>query len=237
MILKKIIPSILTSLNLLFGSLSVIFSIEGFNELAIYSIFIAAIFDFADGFSARLFNAISEFGKQLDSLSDLISFGFAPAMIFYFYIDKQFPGNNYLKFLPIIIIIFSALRLAKFNIDASQSKSFKGLPTPANAIFIVSILHANSLTNNIVVGILSNQIIVGLIIIVLSLLLVSPIKMFSLKITNIKFRDNIYQIILVFSAIILIVFLDFLGIAISIILYIALSIIKSIFEKNYKKIN
>jgi CDP-diacylglycerol--serine O-phosphatidyltransferase len=228
--LKYFIPSLLTSTNIFLGSVAVFCAVDGKTDLAVYLVLFAAIFDFADGFFARMLNAVSDFGKQLDSLSDLISFGFAPASILY-YNNTTNLNSNFLKFIPILIVIFSAIRLAKFNIDPNQKSSFKGLPTPANAIFLITLFHSDSAKLSFIETLLKSDIFIGLLIIVLSALLVLPLDFFSLKIKKLVFKENIFQIILILSGIALFIIFGLTGISFSIILYIVLSIFKSIFGK------
>ncbi len=200
--IKNYIPNFITSLNIAAGGLSIIFTFEGLTTQAGYLILLAAVFDFLDGMTARLLNAYSELGKQLDSLADMISFGLAPAMIVYhvmkssLLIDTLYPSNLetyklFYLFSVLLIPIFSGLRLAKFNIDTRQTTSFIGLPTPANALFFASIPIISSINpfDPVLFLIYNKNILLG-IIIASSLFLVSPIPMFSFKFKNLKLRDN-----------------------------------------------
>lgn len=193
--IKKNIPNFITLLNLLCGSIAVIYALKGWVLFSIYLILAAAIFDFLDGFSARLLKAYSNLGKELDSLADLVSFGLAPSLILYTrysrFIESQ---NNPLYFelltlIPLLIILFSALRLAKFNVDTRQSSSFIGLPTPANAMVISMLAHYSTYNPQLDIYI-DNYFSIPLITVVLSLLMVSEIPMFSLKFKSINFREN-----------------------------------------------
>lgn len=204
-IIKKNIPNFITSLNIASGTLSIIFAFEGLITIAAYLILLAAIFDFLDGLTARLLNAYSELGKQLDSLADLISFGVAPSIIVYhimkstLLIDKLYVNNIetdklvYL-FAVLLIPIFSALRLAKFNIDTNQVSSFIGFPTPANALFFaaIPIISSQNPFDPFLFLVYNKNVLLG-IILVSSLLLVSPIPMFSFKFKNLKFKENILR--------------------------------------------
>ena len=230
----KAIPSFITSINLLCGAAASIFAIQGEIMIAILLILLGAFFDFFDGFFARLLKASSEFGVQMDSLADLISFGFAPTALLYHLIDKT-TDIPYFAFISLIIVAFSALRLAKFNIDTEQSTEFRGLPTPASALFIISI--AAYCEKNAGTGMyifLTNEIVLSIIIVALAALMVSRIKLMSLKIKKFKFSSFVFQIILIISAIFLIIFFKYLGIGLIIILYIILSIIRNIVNKNNK---
>ncbi len=186
------IPNSLTLANLLCGSLGVVAALV-YNDLrlAFALILAAAVFDFFDGFAARLLKSISEIGVQLDSLADMVSFGFAPAAILFtlfgssephFEIDAEL--LRYAQYGVFIIPLFSALRLAKFNIDTTQSEEFTGLTTTANAIFISSfawlVQGRFAMPSE---GIL-------LLAVVMAWLLISPIRMFSLKFHNFGWSDN-----------------------------------------------
>ncbi|MEE0429445.1 MAG: CDP-diacylglycerol--serine O-phosphatidyltransferase [Bacteroidales bacterium] len=135
-IIVKHIPNTITSMNLLCGVLGVIASLNGRLELGFELMILAAVFDFCDGLAARLLNAYSEIGKELDSLADDVSFGVLPAVMLY-----QISGTDIwiLKYLPLVLAAFSALRLAKFNLDERQHDSFIGLPTPAAAMICGSL--------------------------------------------------------------------------------------------------
>ena len=127
------IPNTITSMNLLCGVLGVISAFQGSLDTAFYLMLAGALCDFCDGLAARLLNAYSPMGKELDSLADLITFGLLPSVMLYSCMDIYHPGEWYCYF-PLIIVVFSALRLAKFNIDERQSDNFLGLATPACAM-------------------------------------------------------------------------------------------------------
>ncbi|MDR2835244.1 MAG: CDP-diacylglycerol--serine O-phosphatidyltransferase [Bacteroidales bacterium] len=230
----KTIPSFITSMNLLCGTIATIMAINGEIRIATILILLAAVFDFFDGFVARLLKATSEFGVQMDSLADLISFGFAPTALLYNLIINNCEIYKYFAFISVLIVIFSALRLAKFNTDSEQSIEFKGLPTPASALFIISICEYCSTNDNNLSNFLANEIVISIIIISISALMVSNIRLMSLKIKNFSISKYIYQIVLVISAIGLIILFRFLGIGITIILYILFSIIRNYILKSNK---
>ena len=141
--MKKHVPNIVTSLNAACGCIGIGLAFKGELVFASYMVGLAAILDFMDGMLARLLNAKSKFGKELDSLADLISFGVLPGFIMFSLLDMCFNESggwvSYIPFIAFLIPVFSALRLAKFNTDHRQSDYFIGIPTPANAIFISSI--------------------------------------------------------------------------------------------------
>lgn len=230
--MKKHIPNTITSLNLLSGSIATVMAFNGEYLWVVVWVIAAAIFDFCDGFSARLLKAYSPMGKELDSLADVVSFGFAPSMtIFSFLSDNvdKISSNpiicEYLPYFAFLIVIFSALRLAKFNIDTRQSESFIGLNTPANALFWISFIYGLTYKVPLITSSLVYVVLVG--ILVFSLLLTSEIPMFSLKIKSLRFKGNEYRYFLLVFIILAICLLGILGIAAGILLYIALAIIEN----------
>ena len=232
------VPNTITCLNLLCGCLSVVFSLNGRLETAAYLILAAAVFDFFDGFVARWLKAYSAMGKELDSLADVVSFGVAPASVMYVLLLSAAGQHG----LPIdiltcgwfiatpafIIAVFSALRLAKFNIDTRQTDSFIGLPTPANALFICSLAFVSS-GNHLWTMFVENMFFLLAVTIVFSYLLVSELPLFSLKFKSFDWKNNrIRYIFMALSALILI-FLHWAGLAVVILVYIILSIFTNIF--------
>ncbi|MEY3679312.1 MAG: hypothetical protein RI924_1453 [Bacteroidota bacterium] len=137
--MKKHIPNTLTCLNLFSGCVGLVFAFENQLIFAAYAIGISAMLDFFDGMTARLLKAYSEIGKELDSLADVVSFGVLPSLIIYQLFKTSTSVHAYLPYLAFMIAVFSALRLAKFNVDTRQSEHFIGLPTPANALLIGSL--------------------------------------------------------------------------------------------------
>jgi CDP-diacylglycerol---serine O-phosphatidyltransferase len=241
-ILKKIklnLPNAITCLNLFAGCISIMYAFDGELKLASLFIGIAAIFDFSDGFAARILKAFSALGKDLDSLADVVSFGLAPSvLVFKLYQKSMFIENvpiGNIEFVNLIflcsaflITIFSALRLAKFNVDLRQTTSFIGLPTPANAILIASIpFIITGDHDNIISNFFLNKYFLLLFIVIMCYLLISEIPMFSLKFKDLKFRNNIKQFTLIISSFVLIIFFKFAAIPVIIFLYILISIINN----------
>ena len=190
------VPNIITLCNLLCGCGSVVASLMFCNfRLAFVLIVASAVCDFFDGFTARLLRQYSDIGVQLDSLADMVSFGVAPSAMMYVFASQTFTLFTLpdavvavLTFVPFLMAAFSALRLAKFNIDDTQHDSFEGMPTPANAIFCASFVYA------VVTGGKAVELEwVALISILMSALLVSPVRMFSFKLKNLSWSANKLQ--------------------------------------------
>lgn len=204
-------------------------ALRGELPLATLWIVIAAVFDFCDGFAARLLHAYSPMGKELDSLSDMVSFGVAPGMVVFWLLERACMmtpalggAAGYIPYMALVIPVFSGLRLAKFNIDERQTTSFIGLPVPAHALFWSSFGYQVS---SCPVPADSVGFIVGTVVmaILFSLLLVSEIPMFSLKVKSLAWKGNELRYILVAGAVVLVALFGVLGIAGTIILYITLS--------------
>jgi CDP-diacylglycerol---serine O-phosphatidyltransferase len=236
--MKRHIPNFITSLNLACGCIGIGIIFKGDLITSAYLIGLAAIFDLLDGISARLLNSRSDFGKELDSLADIVSFGVLPGLIFYCLLDMAFYEaegiQGYIPFIAFLIPVFSALRLAKFNNDSNQANSFSGMPTPANALFIASIpLILVSQDNKIpfIYDIFGNPGFIIILVFALSLLMVLPIPLFSLKFKDLSWKNNIMQYILIISSIILLIFLNFYAVPIIFFLYIILSIINNSLKK------
>jgi CDP-diacylglycerol---serine O-phosphatidyltransferase len=246
--IKLNFPNIITCLNLFSGCISALSAFEGNLKTASFFIVIAAVFDFFDGFAARILKVHSEIGKELDSLADIISFGFAPSVILF----KLFQESLLIENIPIfsnyyfsilfllssfLITIFSALRLAKFNTDIRQASSFLGLPTPANAILIASVPFIISREiNNSLNNFILNKWTLLIFIFLMCFLLVSDIPMFSIKFKDMKFKNNKIQYILLLSSIVLIIFFKFVAIPFIILLYIILSVLNNLFKNKKNEI-
>ncbi len=217
--MKKNIPNVLTSLNLLCGCVGIVSVFENWAIPAAYFIWAAGIFDFFDGFAARLLKVSSPIGKELDSLADMVSFGVLPAVVMYKLIGNA-TAIEWLPFLAFAIAAFSALRLAIFNIDETQSDSFRGLPTPANALFISGIA---LLDPSQIPWLFETP---GLVIITLvfSLLLVAPFTLFALKFKNYGWKENKIRFTFLLIGVLLLATLNVTAIPIIILLYIVLSL-------------
>ncbi len=219
------IPNSVTCLNLFSGCVASVMAFETRYELAFLFIVLSAVFDFFDGMLARLLEAYSNIGKDLDSLADDVSFGLAPSLIVFSLLREMcLPAeglNALIPYLAFLLSVFSALRLAKFNNDSRQTTSFIGLPVPANALFWASLVcgyHDILTAGNI------HPLVLVAAICLFSWLLVSEIPMFSLKFKNLSWKDNKLTFSFLLICALLLAFLQVKGMAICIIFYILLSL-------------
>ena len=242
--MKKHIPNFLTICNLLCGCFAILFSNA---PLGLGFIVLAAVFDFLDGFAARLLNAYSPIGKELDSLADMVSFGIAPGFMLWHcfkeLFDYQFDGQIYTTYFACIafaIPVFSAIRLAKFNVDTRQSENFLGLATPANALFWAGFANMDILImrkdflrigfNNVnddlylTTNLLYPTIILLVIMCVMCALMLSEIPMFSLKFKNFSFKKNIIRYGFLFGSVVLLIVFRWSALPVIILFYILLSL-------------
>lgn len=200
--MKRHIPNFLTGMNVVSGMMAVFMGMYGNLEMAAVFILIGMVFDFFDGLVARLLHVKSELGKELDSLADIVSFGVAPAILAHLLMkDVVFGGQvgcirdlplvgQILIFVPLLIPFFSAFRLAKFNLDTRQTISFIGMPVPAHALFWVGLVFASIYIPETYAVLFGNIWVLAVCVVILSLLLVSELPMFSLKITGFSWKAN-----------------------------------------------
>ena len=247
----KQIPNLFTLLNLIFGCLAIIYILQNgisiqYNSegsqyidipekiwMASLFIAIAAVVDFLDGFVARLFNASSEMGKQLDSLADLVTFGVAPSMIIYQFLRMSFAREEHginisiLWLAPALLIAGAgAYRLARFNLDTTQAYGFKGVPIPAAGLLIASfpVIYWNT-GSEILIDIMLNKWVLYLFIIVISGLMVSKLPLMALKFKDSSVKSNLPKIILVVFSLLAIVLFQWLSVPVIFIGYIILSLV------------
>lgn len=216
---KVHIPNAITCLNLFSGCVGIVFAFQGQFEIAAFCILASGIFDFFDGMVARLLRVSSPMGKELDSLADVISFGLLPGVFYYQLLGQTDIGNSYLPFLAFLVPVFSALRLAKFNIDERQQIDFIGLNTPMNAFYVLSlpfialnqpqiIMHPAFLIGSIVVT---------------SLLLVSEVRLFSMKFNSMSWAKNRFRYLFLGISACLLPLLRFEAIPLILVLYFVFS--------------
>ena len=229
--MKKHIPNMITCCNLISGCIATYWAFCGVWDVALLFIVIGAVFDFFDGMSARLLGVSSPIGKEHDSLADDITFGFAPSAIIFDFMKGgvEYLPWHYLIYIAFLMAAFSALRLAKFNLDERQSMGFIGLPTPANALFWGALLvgagdwllSSPYLYYAVVAGMLLS-----------CWLLVSEVPMFALKFKSWGFKGNEIKYVFVLTSAVLIILFNIIGIAIVIAWYILLSILTNCFNNN-----
>ena len=204
----KHIPNTITSMNLLCGALGVIFTFQARFDLAFTLMLAAAVCDFLDGFAARLLKAYSDIGKELDSLADMVSFGLLPSLMVHRYMIVT-GHTGIAAYIPLLICIFSALRLAKFNVDDRQSENFLGLATPACAMWCGSAVYFYSIGQVTSLSLVQNEWFLPVVSVILSLLLVSEIPMFSMKFKKGSKTNKVRVGFIAFIAVIAIIALIF----------------------------
>lgn len=233
--IKKQIPNFITLLNLLSGCIATVFAINGDLSLATLFVVLGIFFDFFDGLAARALKVKSDLGLQLDSLADMVTSGLVPGLVMCQLLQNSLASSNSLVFfsegtswmvyIGLIITLGSAYRLAKFNIDERQTDSFIGLPTPANALLILSLglileYHPDSILANLA----ENTYVLIVISVVSVLLLNAELKLFALKFKNLKFKPNWYRFLIVIISIVTLVLFQFVAVPIIILTYILLSV-------------
>ncbi len=243
--MKKHIPQFITMLNILCGCIAAVYAVLNMLELAALFVFLGIVFDFFDGLAARLLDAQSELGIQLDSLADVITSGLVPGIVMFQLLAMSQTGGwnldfsnsagtltwtgfkmSFLPFFGFLITLASAYRLAKFNIDENQTTSFIGLPTPANALFILSLplillYQGNDFLNEIIL----NPWFLVILTLLSSYLLNSGIELFALKFKNWNFKDNSLRYIFIIVSLVLLLTMKFLAVPAIVLFYIASSIV------------
>lgn len=250
--MKKYIPNFITLLNVLSGCIATVFAVLNKLELAALFVFIGIVFDFFDGLAARVLDVRSELGLQLDSLADVITSGLVPGIVLFQLLgmsqtgvwDANFASGSWnslsssdftlsvLPFFGFLVTMASAYRLAKFNLDENQTSSFVGLPTPANAILILSLplillYHNNDFLNGLI---LNQWFLIGFTLLS-AFLLNAKIELFALKFKNLSFKDNALRYIFIILCMVLLVTVKFLAIPAIIAFYILSSILSPMLTK------
>ena len=238
----KQIPNLITSLNLASGFLSIIFILSGNIIAASWLILAAMVFDFLDGFVARALKAYSELGKELDSLADLVSFGVAPGLIIYRFLSSSIgtgsqsvfnfsePTSYVLFLIPAIMPVCAALRLAKFNLDTTQTNSFKGLPTPANALAVITFVIGGYFSgSSFISAFMASPVWLTILSLFLSIMMVTRIPLLSLKFKDLKIKGNEGRYILIILCAAIISIFGIGSIPVIIPLYIFVSLLSLLF--------
>jgi len=244
------IPNAITVFNLLAGAMAVVLGAGNHLAAACLFVFLAGVFDFLDGLAARLLNVHSPIGAQLDSLADMVSFGLAPAFIVWVHLSGLFPRpahsldlsglavtKQFFLLFPFVLTAFAALRLAKFNIDTRQKKSFVGLPVPAMALFFASGVLVFHLRGSLYgVNMLNEPWLWDLMCLVFAILMVSPLRMFSLKIQHLKWRGNEFRYLFAGISLFLLISMHIGALPLIMLTYVVLSILYHIFDPKISRL-
>jgi CDP-diacylglycerol--serine O-phosphatidyltransferase len=233
--IKKQVPNTITLLNLFCGCIAMVFALNKEFEMAFYFVSLGIFLDFFDGFFARLFQVSSPLGLQLDSLADMVTSGVVPGIVMYQLMGSSsgYPKLGWIvepfPFVGFLITLGSCYRLANFNIDTRQTDSFIGLPTPANALFILSLpLVLRNLDSFFVLELLTNPFVLVGITLLSVYMLNAEIPLFSLKIKQMSVKKNALQILFLLSSVVLIASFQYAGIPLVIVFYVLLSLINNI---------
>ena len=245
MTIKKHIPNAITLLNLMSGLIALVYAFDDNLQMAFFWVCMGIFFDFWDGFAARVLKVSSPLGVQLDSLADMVTSGVVPGAVMYqmlAHIQENFEQYNvtdetfYMKLVPFIgfiITLGSCMRLGKFNVDTRQTSSFIGLPTPANALFILSIPMITSTTeSDFVFNVFSNPYVLVFVSLFSAFIMNAEIPLFSLKTKNKNLSDNKVTLLFLGICAILLLFFQFEAIPVIIGFYILLSIILNLTQKS-----
>ena len=238
MTIKKQVPNTITLLNLFCGCIAMVFALNKEFEMAFYFVSLGIFLDFFDGFFARLFQVSSPLGLQLDSLADMVTSGVVPGIVMYQLMGSSsgYPKLGWVvepfPFVGFLITLGSCYRLANFNIDTRQTDSFIGLPTPANALFILSLpLVLRDLDSFFVLELLTNPFVLIGITLLSVYMLNAEIPLFSLKIKQMSLKKNALQFSFLLSSLVLLVVFQYAGIPLVIVLYVLLSVANNAFSK------
>ena len=228
--MKSYIPHFITLLNLFSGCVAVIFALEGNMKLTAFFVCLGVFFDFFDGLLARKLKVESELGVQLDSLADMVTSGLVPGLVLFHLLglapQLSWETYNLLPYFGLLVTLASAFRLAKFNISTNQSDAFIGLPTPANALLIISLpLILEYQNSDAINAIILNPWFLIVLTLVSCYLLNAPVKLIALKFKTWSFKDNIARYILIILSLVLLIVFQFSGIPLIILAYIFLSIV------------
>ena len=243
--IKKHIPNLLTLGNLFCGTVATIFAVKNQLNIAALFVVIGILFDFLDGFVARLLKVSGELGKQLDSLADMVTSGVVPGIFMYQLVlqSQQFTAvgsfdtsntqsTNFLAYLGLLLTLAACYRLANFNIDSRQSDAFIGIPTPAMTLFIISLPLISAHTQFLfVIDILKNTYVLIAITLILSYLMNANIVLFALKFKSFKWKENGMKYVFLTVSLLLLATLHFVAIPLIIVLYVLVSLINNLIKE------
>jgi CDP-diacylglycerol--serine O-phosphatidyltransferase len=234
--MKRHLPNLITLLNLACGTVAIVLTLEGQWRWAVYLVLAAAVFDFLDGFAARMLKAYSETGKHLDSLADMVSFGVLPAVFIYTLFKNLFlnqpveAGRFYTQLqwvvLASVLLVpaFSAIRLARFNSEEDQGSFFYGLPTPAHALFWTGIFW-QIMQSGSLFGSPLNLFFMWAIMLIMAFHMILPIPMYSLKFEHFRIRGNLIRYFLLLLSVVILIIVGLGGLPLVILVYILLSLL------------
>lgn len=234
--MKRHLPNLITLLNLASGCVAIVLTLEGQWRWAVYLVLAASLFDFLDGFTARMLKAHSAIGKQLDSLADMVSFGVLPAVFIYTLFKELFrnlpedAGMFYQQMQWVILVSVllvpacSAIRLARFNSEEDHGSFFYGLPTPAHTLFWTGIFW-QIMQSGTLFGTPMNLFFMWTIMLIMAFHMILPIPMYSLKFENFRLQGNLIRYLLLFMALIILIFAGLGGLSLVILVYILLSLL------------
>lgn len=240
--MKRHLPNLITLLNLSCGTAAIVLTLEGQWQWAVYLVLAAALFDFLDGFTARMLKAYSETGKQLDSLADMVSFGILPSVFIYtlfkvlFMNQPDSSGSFYVHLQWVVLVsvllvpAFSAIRLARFNIEEDKGSFFHGLPTPAHTLFWTGIFW-QFMSSGTLFGTPLNLFFMWAIMLIMAFHMILPVPMYSLKFEHFRLRGNLIRYLLLLLSLVILVFTGLGGLSLVILVYILLSLLNLLLAK------
>ena len=239
--IKKHIPNLITLGNLFCGTIATIYAVQADFVFAGLFVILGIVFDFFDGFAARLFKVSGELGKQLDSLADMVTSGVVPGIIMLKLIEvntinasNSFFDNSIIgiSLVGLVLTLGACYRLAKFNIDTRQSDSFIGLPTPAMSLFVISLPLIQEYSNiEFALNLITNNYFLITITILLTYLMNAQLPLFSLKFKDYTIKNNLIKYVFLIASLLMIVFLQYISIPLIIIVYVVLSVISNFSKK------
>ena len=239
--IKKHIPNLITLGNLFCGTIATIYAVQADFVFAGLFVILGILFDFFDGFAARLFHVSGELGKQLDSLADMVTSGVVPGIIMLKLIEvntinasNSFFDNSILgiSLVGLVLTLGACYRLAKFNIDTRQSDIFIGLPTPAMSLFVISLPLIQQYSNiEFALNLITNNYFLIAITILLTYLMNAQLPLFSLKFKDYSVKNNLIKYVFLIASLLMIIFLQYISIPLIIIVYVVLSVISNFSKK------
>ncbi len=226
MSISRHIPNIFTSFNLLSGCIGIVYVTSGRLDYAAYFVWIGGFFDFLDGFSAKWLKVESPIGKEHDSLADMVTFGVLPSFVVFKLLENQ--GQEWIAYFSFLIAVFSALRLAKFNIDTMQREVFIGLPTPANALFFTGLTFESG---TYIGEYLTDYPILLIVTLIFSLVMVSPIKFIALKFNHTHWNGNEMKFVFLLGAFAITLILGIQAVSLVVLWYMGISLLGNVISK------